>query len=176
MVGCRQHLDTTGFLRLLLLKEGCFDVIRTPSTKEKVSLDDPREVLARYMAAQGLKTTRQRTLILETFFTAGGHLSVEELLELVRKSDSRISAATVYRTMRLLSDCGVAHARHFGDGQTRYELATDHHDHLICTSCGEIVEFEEEKIEELQDRIAKEHGFELTHHKMELYGLCPKCQ
>lgn len=134
------------------------------------------EILARYMAAQGLKSTRQRTLILETFFSAGGHLSVEELLELVRKSDARISAATVYRTMRLLSDCGLAHARHFGDGQTRYELATDHHDHLICTDCGKIVEFEEEQIETLQLRIAKEHGFKLTHHKMELYGHCPDCQ
>ena len=70
-----------------------------------------------------------------------------------------------------------SHARNFGDGQTRYEAALDrhHHDHLICTSCGNIVEFENERIEELQDRVAEEHGFTVTHHKLELYGLCARC-
>jgi Fur family ferric uptake transcriptional regulator len=103
---------------------------------------DHGALLARFMADHGLKSTRQRTLIVETFFASEGHLSVEELWDKVRGTDARVSVATVYRTMKLLSDSGLAHARNFGDGQTRYEAAVGrhHHDHLICTSCGTIVE------------------------------------
>jgi Fur family transcriptional regulator, ferric uptake regulator len=139
---------------------------------------DKDEVLNRYMAEHGLKSTRQRSLIIDTFFDTPGHLSVEELWSRVRKLDQKVSVATVYRTMRLLSDCGLAHARNFGDGQTRYEAAVGkhHHDHLICTRCGAIVEFENDRIEHLQDQVARKHGFVVTSHKMELYGLCRNCQ
>lgn len=137
---------------------------------------DPIEVLNRYIAEKGLKSTRQRNLIVESFFAAGGHLNVEQLLARVREQDRKVSAATVYRTMKLLTECGLAQPRHFGDGQTRYETAGDHHDHLICTSCGHIVEFENDEIERLQLAVAKRHGFQVTHHKMELYGLCAKCK
>ena len=134
------------------------------------------EVLARYMGQHGLKTTRQRSLIIDTFFQVGGHLSVEELWSRVRQRDRKVSVATVYRTMKLLNDCGLAHARNFGDGQTRYEGVGHHHDHLICTQCGTIVEFENDRIEALQDRVARQHGFKVNSHKMELYGLCATCQ
>jgi len=139
---------------------------------------DKDEVLARYMAQHGLKSTRQRSLIIDTFFAVGGHLSVEELWNKVREQDAKVSVATVYRTMKLLSECGLAHARNFGDGQTRYETAAgrDHHDHLVCTRCGTIIEFENERIEALQDAVARRHGFKVTSHKMELHGLCPDCQ
>jgi Fur family ferric uptake transcriptional regulator len=133
--------------------------------------------LARYMAEHGLKTTRQRSLIIDTFFEAGGHLSVEDVWNKVRTHDARVSVATVYRTMKLLSECGLAQARNFGDGQTRYEAGgRQHHDHLICTRCGTIVEFENDRIEALQDAVARKHGFKVTSHKMELYGLCAKCR
>jgi Fur family transcriptional regulator, ferric uptake regulator len=136
------------------------------------------QVLSRYMAQHGLKSTRQRSLIIDTFFSTGGHLSVEDLWNKVREHDARVSVATVYRTMKLLSDCGLAHARNFGDGQTRYEAAAGrhHHDHLICTRCGAIVEFENDRIEHLQEAVARRHGFTVTSHKMELYGLCRECQ
>ncbi len=136
------------------------------------------EVLERYMAEHGLKSTRQRSLIIDLFFEVGGHLSVEDLWGKVRTQDSKVSVATVYRTMKLLADCGLAHARNFGDGQTRYEPAVGkhHHDHLICTRCGTIVEFENDRIETLQDAVARKHGFQVTSHKMELYGLCRECQ
>lgn len=136
------------------------------------------DVLNRYMAEHGLKSTRQRSLIIDTFFDMEGHLSVEELWGKVREADQRVSVATVYRTMKLLSECGLAHARNFGDGQTRYEAAIGrhHHDHLICTRCGTIVEFENHRIEQLQDAVADSHGFKVTSHKMELYGLCRSCQ
>ncbi|MFL5318017.1 MAG: Fur family transcriptional regulator [Myxococcaceae bacterium] len=130
------------------------------------------------MSQHGLKSTRQRSLIIDTFFETGGHLSVEELWSKVRTTDTRVSVATVYRTMKLLSDSGLVHSRNFGDGQTRYEVAVGrhHHDHLICTNCGTIVEFENDRIEAMQDAVARKHGFKVTSHKMELYGLCQKCQ
>jgi Fur family ferric uptake transcriptional regulator len=134
--------------------------------------------LSRYMVQHGLKHTRQRSLIIDTFFATGGHLSVEDVLSKVREQDSKVSMATVYRTMKLLSECGLAHARNFGDGQTRYEAAIGrhHHDHLICTECGTIIEFENNRIEALQEMVARRHGFRVTSHKMELYGLCRSCQ
>ena len=130
------------------------------------------------MVKKGLRSTDQRRLIVETFFHADNHVSIEELLAKVRASDRRIGYATVYRTLKLLAESGVANERSFGDGLTRYELADDatHHDHLICVGCGDIVEFEEPRIEELQDKVARKHGFKLRSHKHELYGLCPKCQ
>jgi len=140
---------------------------------------DPTEILRAYIAKHGLKTSRQRELIAEVFFAAGGHLSIDELLERVKRQDPKVGQATVYRTMKLLSKCGLAEARQFGDGHTRYEPAlesSEHHDHLICTSCGKIVEFHNHQIEELQTRVAKQHGFLVTHHKMELYGLCAECR
>jgi Fur family transcriptional regulator, ferric uptake regulator len=137
-----------------------------------------RERLARWIAERGLKSTRQRDLIVDTFFNATGHLSVDELLAEVSRRDAHIGAATVYRTMKILTDAGLASARHFDDGQTRYEAALDrhHHDHLICTSCHAIIEFENERIEELQDQVAHQHGFTVTRHKLELYGLCVDCR
>ena len=135
-------------------------------------------VLSAFMAEHGLKTTRQRTLIIDTFFEVGGHLSVEELWTRVKGREARVSVATVYRTMKLLADSGLVHTRNFGDGQARYEVAVgrDHHDHLICTGCGAIVEFENDRIEALQDVVARRHGFLVKSHKMELYGLCRACQ
>lgn len=140
---------------------------------------DPHKVLRSYLLKHGLKASRQRDIIADVFFGAPGHLKVDELLNEVRKVDPKVSQATVYRTMKLLTDCGLAEARHFGDGQTRYEASDDigeHHDHLICTNCGKIVEFKNERIEQLQERVAEEHGFSVTSHKMELYGLCKECR
>lgn len=139
---------------------------------------EPQQILARHLAQRGLKATRQRSIIVDSFFAHPGHLSVDELLRQARDKEPRVSAATVYRTMRLLSECGLAHARHFGDGQTRWEVAAGrhHHDHLICTGCGAIVEFENDRIEELQDHVARRQGWVVTHHKMELYGLCRGCR
>ncbi len=136
-----------------------------------------RAALAAYIAQKGLKGTRQRDLIVEAFFAARRHVTVEELLERVRQQDPRVGAATVYRTMKLLVESGLASARQFGEGQARYEMAGDrHHDHLICTRCGTIVEFENDRIEAMQEVVARRHGFSVTHHKMELYGLCRNCQ
>ena len=137
------------------------------------------EELNAYMAKKGLRSTSQRRLVTDTFFRTGGHMSIEDLLAKVREQDSRVGYATVYRTLRLLAECELANVRHFGDGVTRYEVADEgehHHDHLICADCKRIVEFEDEAIEVLQDRVAERYGFKLRSHKHELYGVCPECQ
>lgn len=145
---------------------------------QQVLVTRARETLARYISDKGLKSTRQRDLIADTFLAQEGHLNVEELLDRVRGLDNRISAATVYRTMKLLTECGLADARRFDDGQTRYEpsLGRHHHDHLICKRCHAIIEFEDDRIEALQQAVARRHGFLITAHKLELYGLCANCQ
>ena len=137
-----------------------------------------RALLSTHMAKKGLRSTDQRRLIVETFFKSPNHVSIEELLAQVRASDPKVGYATVYRTLKLLTECGVAFERRFGDGLARYELADDeaHHDHLICVECGAIVEFEEPRIETIQESVAASHGFELRSHKHELYGVCADCQ
>jgi Fur family ferric uptake transcriptional regulator len=135
-------------------------------------------LLQRYLQQRGLKSTRQRWLIVDAFFEMDGHHSVEEVWAKVRVADPRVSVATVYRTMKLLTESGLVQGRNFGDGQTRYEPAVgrQHHDHLICTRCGTIIEFENDRIEVLQEAVARRHGFVVQSHKMELYGLCKSCQ
>jgi Fur family ferric uptake transcriptional regulator len=130
-----------------------------------------------FLRKNNLNTTQQRETIVDTFLRMEEHVSIDDLLAKVRKRNPSIGYATVYRTLRLLLDSGLASARQFEDGQTRYEVAGAHHDHLICVKCGLILEFEDDEIERLQDRIAdKLGGFRVLRHKHELYGLCPKAQ
>lgn len=141
-------------------------------------VDRLRHELQTYMAKRGLRSTEQRRLIIDTFFDAAEHVTIDQLLHRVREVDPGVGYATVYRTLKMLTDGGIVEERKFGDGFTRYELADSeaHHDHLICLDCGGITEFEEPLIEELQERIAARHGFLVRHHKHELYGLCQDCQ
>ena len=150
----------------------------TTHTGPNGNIDHLRDVLAAYMARKGLRSTEQRRLIIDTFFHAPAHITIEDLLGQVRSADPRVGYATVYRTLKLLAESGVANERHFGDGVTRYELADGdtHHDHLICIECHGITEFEEPRIETLQDEIARTYGFDLRTHKHELYGVCSDCQ
>lgn len=136
-----------------------------------------RGELEAYMTRKGLRSTEQRRTIIDSFFDQSEHLTVDELLELVRAKDARIGYATVYRTLKMLADSGIVVEHRFGDGYTRFELADSesHHDHLICLTCGKITEFEAPAIEELQDKIAARYGFKVLEHKHELYGTCKEC-
>jgi Fur family ferric uptake transcriptional regulator len=126
---------------------------------------------------RGLKSTGQRDDIARVFFALGRHISAEELNAEVKKVNPHVGYATIYRTLRLLKECDLLYERHFDEGQARYEVAGDHHhDHFICERCGRIIEFENEAIEQLQQSVARELGVTLSHHKMELYGLCPECR
>lgn len=156
---------------------------RPTATRDERAVSDEtrgrlRERLESYMAKKGLRSTAQRRLIVDTFFGGNPHVTIEDLLAEVRARDRGIGYATVYRTLKLLAECGVASERRFGDGLSRYELADDqdHHDHLICTSCGSITEFEEPRIEKLQDAVAARYGFKVISHKHEMYGVCAVCQ
>jgi Fur family ferric uptake transcriptional regulator len=141
-------------------------------------LVDVRTRLANYIAERGLKQSRQRDTVAEAFFTMRGHVSAEELVERARAVDGRVSVATVYRTLKLLGESGLAVPRNFGEGQTRWESAVgkSHHDHLVCTVCGAILEFENDEIERLQALVARRHGFEVQSHRLELYGSCAGCR
>lgn len=140
--------------------------------------DNPGELRDRwraYIQDRRLNTTAQREAIVEQFLKTKEHVSIDELLGKVRKRHPKVGYATVYRTLKLLVDSGLAVERQFGDGQARYEVVGDHHDHLICLKCGLILEFEDEEIERLQERIAQRlGGFTVLRHRHELYGLCPK--
>ena len=143
----------------------------------KPSADDRFARFKEHLRGQKLKSTAQRDTIVRAFLETQRHVSVEELYAEVRRRNPRIGYATVYRTMKLLTECGVAAERHFRDGEARYESAEKkHHDHLICERCGKIVEFEEARIEHLQEETAKRLGFQFTGHKMELYGVCRDCR
>lgn len=148
------------------------------SMRQATQIKKPIEILHQFLAGQGLKKTHQRDVIAEIFFSPPHrHYKIEDLLEQSRKKDPSISYATVYRTLRMLVEAGLASQRHFGRGQSLFEQSMGHHhDHLICTGCGKIEEFENDSIEKTQIAVAKKHGYQLTHHKMELYGKCPKCR
>ena len=134
-----------------------------------------REALSRYLEKHNLKRTKQRDLILEIFLKAKQHVSSDELYQAVRAEYPNIGYTTVYRTMKLLCDAGLDSERHFDDGVRRYEIAHEHHDHLVCTRCGRIIEFECEMIEAAQQKIADRYGFRVLRHRHELYGHCSHC-
>lgn len=129
-----------------------------------------------HLAKHQLKLTRQREQILDVFLK-NEHITAEQMYRQLAKRDPHIGLATIYRTLNLFCEAGLAQARHFGT-QTQYDNVTHkgHHDHLICTSCGKIVEFENCDIERLQEEVARRNGFTITTHKLELYGLCAGCR
>ncbi len=119
-----------------------------------------------------MKMTGQRRVIAQVLSGADDHPDVEEVYRRASEHDSRISIATVYRTVRLFEEADILERHDFGDGRARYEEATDdHHDHLINVQTGEVTEFQNSKIEALQDEIAKEYGMRLVGHRLELYGV-----
>ena len=131
----------------------------------------------KWASQEGLKTTRQREEILHIFLNSSGHQSLSQIYSQVAKIDPKIGYTTVYRTLKLLTRSGLAAQRKFADGETRYEPTPEknHHDHLICLHCGRIIEFEDEALETLQNRIARRCRFKVFHHRMELYGCCAAC-
>ena len=128
-----------------------------------------------YLKQRRHKLTRQRSVITEVFFDPerrAEHPTVEELFVRVRARESNVGYATIYRTLKLLVDAGLAIPNRIGDDQTRYEpdVPGEHHDHMVCERCGLIVEFEDPEIERLQEQIAERLGFRLRDHNMNLIG------
>ena len=137
-----------------------------------------REILADYIRSRNMKRSEQRQLILDVFLKTEKHLTAEELYEIVKKKNPAIGYATIYRTMKLFNEAGLCRELQVEDGITRYEhlYNHEHHDHLVCTGCGNIIEIVSPEIEALQEKIAKKNAFTLKKHRLELYGLCKDCK
>ncbi len=140
-------------------------------------MQDPFEPVEQYLASRGLRHTSARRKILDAVFGSREHFTAEGLLDRMRRKGERISRASVYRTLSMLEDGGFVESREFQRGQMMYEsmLGQEHHDHLICTGCGQIIEFENEEIERLQEQSARRHQFRIEHHSLRIYGKCRKC-
>ena len=134
------------------------------------------ERIDREILAAGGKRSRSRAIVIEGFFRARDHVTIEQLTHSVRESAPGIGAVTVYRTLKLLERLGYAKELDFGDGARRYESnLSPHHDHLVCRQCGTVIEFEDSEIENLQELVTRRHGFHPTAHRLEIYGFCRKC-
>jgi len=136
------------------------------------------QVFMEYLQDRKLKLTPHRQLILDIFLANEGHRSVEDIYRVVREKDPRIGYTTVYRTMKILSDCGLAREIDLADGIMRYEHLYNHqhHDHMICMQCGKSIEFYKSEIEELQDEASAQLGFKVLDHKLQIYGVCTDCR
>ncbi len=143
-----------------------------------MSIEKEQEIFADFIRSKKLKRSEQRQLIMEVFLKTEKHLTAEELYDMVKKKNPSIGYATIYRTMKLLTEAELCRELLVDDGVTRYEHLYDHkhHDHLICTECKTFIEIESPEIEALQEKIAKKNGFLLTKHRLDLYGLCRNCR
>jgi len=137
------------------------------------SRQDLVEQFERHMKRAGLKDTKQRRLVLNVFLDSTGHVSVEDLQQLIRQRQTGIASSTVYRAVRVFIEAGIANELILGDGRARYEPDWgEHHDHLICEDCGHIFEFEDPLIEAQQTIVASQHGLKITTHRHKIFGQC----
>ena len=141
-------------------------------------MTEEQEVFLKHIQKQGLKRTAQRDLILDVFLRTEDHVSGEDLYQLVREKDPAVGQTTVYRTLRLLTDAGLAREVRFGDGRAHYEhnYKHEHHDHMICSECGKIIEFYSPELEAIQDAMAAKYKFKLTEHLLRMIGVCSTCR
>ncbi|MDC1141739.1 Fur family transcriptional regulator [Planctomycetota bacterium] len=144
-----------------------------------VDLDDMLNTFEAFLRKKGLKLTSQRAQILDKILEMDKvHFTADDLLEQFFDQRPRVSKATIYRALGVMVEAELLEEHQFGDQHRVYELSEgrDHHDHLICTECGTIIEFFSEEMEELQEKIAKKKGFKPTHHSQKIYGLCKSCR
>lgn len=141
-------------------------------------MTEEQEVFLKHIQQSGLKRTAQRDLILDVFLRTEEHLSSEDLYRIVQQEDPSIGHTTVYRTLKLLTDAGLAREVRFGDGITHYEhnYKHQHHDHMICTECNKIIEFYSAELEALQDAMAAKYRFEPKQHLLRILGICADCR
>ena len=146
--------------------------------KKKEEFVEEREIFLEHIQKAGLRKTAQRDLILDIFLRTEDHLTSEDLYWLVQKQDPSVGHTTVYRTLKLLTEAGLAREVRFGDNKTYYEhhFKHEHHDHMICAECGKVIEFVSEEIETLQEQMADKFGFKLSHHSLRMWGTCSECQ
>ena len=137
-----------------------------------------QEILTGYLKQKGLKQTSQRNLILDSFLASSKHIAADELHDLIRKKNPRVGFSTVYRTLRLFTECGIAREVNFGDGRARFERGLDksQHGHLVCTHCGKTEEFPTDSFQKSIKQISSTYSFKTEGHRFEVFGLCKKCK
>jgi len=147
-------------------------------TISREMMREAQQILHQHLRRVGLKHTEQRDTILHTFLETREHLSVNELHRLVQKKDARIGFTTVYRTLKLLGECGLASEVAFHDGIARYEHQYNRrgHHHMVCTACGSSVEFFSAEVDRLEHEIGRKYNYETTRHTFQIYGLCEDCR
>ena len=139
---------------------------------------DAQKIFRDFLKSKGLQLTRQRELILDEFLKARSHVSVEDLYELVKKREKSIGQVTVFRSLKLLVESNIARTVNFGDKTIRYEREHEksHHDHLVCLSCGKIIEVFDQDLERIQDELCSASDFSPVRHRLEIFGTCNKCR
>ena len=139
---------------------------------------DPRTIFRQFLSQEGLRWTPEREAILEAVFSLHRHFDADHLYDLLRQQKHRVSRATIYRTLDLLVKSGLVADIDFDDGRTSFEhvYGHEHHDHLICVRCGRATEFEEPRIERLQDQVCRQLGFRAERHSLRIFGVCKQCQ
>src|SRR5213083_1165826 len=147
-------------------------------TTTEEPLTEEQEVFLKHIQKKGLKRTSQRDLILDVFLRTEEHLSSEDLYRLVKAEDPTVGQTTVYRTLKLLTEAGLAREVRFGDGRAHYEhnYKHQHHDHMICSECGRIIEFFSAELEAIQDAMAAKHRFQVNEHLLRIIGVRAECR
>jgi Fur family ferric uptake transcriptional regulator len=143
-----------------------------------MNIGKEEDILTEYLKKKDLKLTEQRKIILDAFLNIESHITAEELYDIIKQNNPEVGVATVYRTLKILCECGLANELKFSDRAARYEHLFDHehHDHLICLKCGKFTEVCDPEIEELQQKLAQRNKFQVLRHRMELYGICEHCR
>jgi Fur family ferric uptake transcriptional regulator len=136
------------------------------------------EVFRKFVRDKGLRNTPEREQVIRTIFAIHDHFDVDDLHLRLHKDDERISKATIYRTIPLLIECGLIQEAYFEDGHMHYEhiYGHEHHCHLRCLNCGQVVEFIDETGKTVEEKLEKHYDFQITGHKLDVYGYCPKCK
>jgi Fur family ferric uptake transcriptional regulator len=139
---------------------------------------DEKRLFGQFLIDNGLKFTPQRQAVLEAVFGTHRHFDADEMVEILKKSHRNISRATVYRTLDLLVKGGFVHAMELGESKKVYEhiVGHRHHDHLVCTGCGKTIEFDEDLIESLQEKVCDRLNFQAQTHSLRIFGLCERCR
>ena len=141
-------------------------------------MDRAKEIYYHYLQDKGIRNSAQREKILDIFLGTGKHMTAFELLDMVKGQAPEIGQATVYRAIKVICDAGLAEEIDFGDGTRRYELkyGHKHHDHLICTVCGRLIEVYNQDIERLQKKMCDDFNFKSQSHRLHIFGICKDCQ
>ncbi len=146
--------------------------------KKSAKAPDLKNQFKKFLKDRQYKQTGERYTILEEIEKMERHFEADDLVIQLRQKGKRISRATVYRTLHLLEQCGIVRKVRFGENHSHFELAWEksNHAHLICTGCGQVIEFDDKALEEVQNKIAKKHKFIPLRRTVEIYGVCPACQ